>query len=193
MYKLTLFPILTLMFGVLLTANNSVLHSEAGAYPEQLPGAFTGGFGEETCHSCHFDYPLNPQDGSLLAEGFPKSYEPGQIYTFMLSIDRNDLGQAGFQLSSRFEDGRQAGSFKSNSDRLTFTKAENHLQYLQHSLKGSKVNNQSSAPWKITWIAPDTSSGKIIFNIAANAANGDASAFGDYIYVRQIEIPGPSN
>lgn len=191
MLRLILFPILTLLLGLILTPYNSTPHLDTSAYPDHLPGAFTGGFGEETCHTCHFDYPINPGDGSLAIKGFPEQYMPNRKYAVVISVSRENLGQAGFQLSSRFQDGGQAGSLKPDSDRIAFTKASNDIEYLQHSLSGSKVNNQPFAEWNITWIAPD--SGKVIFNIAANAANGDASAFGDYIYIRQIEITRSKN
>lgn len=156
-------------------------------YPETLPGAFTGGFGEETCHSCHFDYPLNPGIGSLAVEGVPGQYRPGKRYTFTIILKRKELGRAGFQLSSRFTDGSQAGEFSNNSERLRFTKALRTVRYLQHSSEGSTVNG-NRAQWEVQWTAPSPGGGKIIINMAANAGNGDASAFGDYIYVREFRI-----
>lgn len=191
MLRISLLPIITLILGAFWTIDNFAYKPGIAVYPEHLPGGFTGGFGEETCHTCHFDYPMNPRDGSLAIKGLPEQYMPNRKYAIVVSVSRKNLGQAGFQLSSRFEDGGQAGSLKPDSDRIAFTKASNDIEYLQHSLSGSKVNNQPFAEWNITWIAPD--SGKVIINIAANAANGDASAFGDYIYIRQIEITRSEN
>lgn len=190
MFKILILPIFTLFAGLLFAATNPVSEKHGNAYPEELPGTFTGGFGEDSCHSCHFDYPLNPDDGSLSLVGFPKQYEPGKAYIFAITLSREKLGQGGFQLSSRFEDGSQAGSFELNSEHLSFTETEKNatIQYIQHSLKGSKVNNQTSIRWKVKWEAPDSAAGNIIFNIAANAANGDASAFGDFIYTREVRV-----
>ena len=188
MFKILILPVFTIFAGFLFVTTNPLPEKHRNVYPEQLPGAFTGGFGEDSCHSCHFDYPLNPKDGSLSLDGFPKQYEAGKTYTFDITLSREQLGQGGFQLSSRFEDGTQAGAFEINSERLSFTETEKNIkiQYLQHSLKGSNVNNQSSIRWGLRWEAPDSEDGNIIFNIAANAGNGDASAFGDFIYVREI-------
>lgn len=188
MMRIALFPIITLIIGFFSVADTNTPKPEKMLYPEQLPGTFTGGFGEDTCHSCHFDYPMNPDDGSLSLDGFPEKYEPGKTYTFAIKLSREKLGQGGFQLSSRFEDGSQAGFFEVNSERLSFTETEKNIQYLQHSLKGSKVNNQTSIRWEVRWEAPDSGGGNIIFNIAANAGNGDASAFGDFIYIREIRV-----
>ncbi len=193
MFKILILPVFTLFAGFLFAATNPVSEKHGNTYPEELPGTFTGGFGEDSCHSCHFDYPLNPKEGSLSLDGLPEQYEPGNAYTFAIALSREKLGQGGFQLSSRFEDGSQAGTFNTNSEHTTFTGTDTDIQYLQHSLKGSKVNNQTSIRWEVTWEAPDSGAGNIIFNISANAGNGDASAFGDFIYVREIQIPPSPN
>jgi len=54
------------------------------------------------------------------------------------------------------------------------------------------VENESRARWQIVWTAPDDTSGEVIFNLAANAANGDVSAFGDLIFTREAESQGKS-
>ncbi len=188
--KIILLPIITLALGLIWSFTDPAPPRLTPAYPEELPGPFTGGFGEESCHSCHFDYSLNPEQGTLKIEGIPDRYQSGKSYKISISLSRDDLGQAGFQLSSRFEDGSQAGSFEKLSDHLNFTEVKSKIQYLQHSQSGSKVQNKSTASWQFTWIAPDSGAGKIIFNVAANSGNGDASAFGDYIYVEEIVSSG---
>jgi hypothetical protein len=39
-----------------------------------------------------------------------------------------------------------------------------------------------------TWVAPPTPVGEIVVNAAANAANGDASPVGDYIYSTSLSM-----
>ncbi len=41
--------------------------------------------------------------------------------------------------------------------------------------------------WTVKWKAPEVISDSIYFNISANAANGDQSEFGDWIYVREFK------
>lgn len=60
------------------------------------------------------------------------------------------------------------------------------LQYIQHSPKGTEILTDNSARWIVRWKAPNSISDSIIFNITANAANGDESEFGDWIYVKEI-------
>ncbi|MDX1586189.1 MAG: choice-of-anchor V domain-containing protein [Balneolaceae bacterium] len=188
MIKITILPVFCLLIGMLLVPNRPNKEPISPFYPEELPGTFTGGFGEDTCHSCHFDYPLNPEEGSLSLNGIPENYEKEKTYTITVTVSREDLGQAGFQITSRFSNGKQAGSFSGNSDQVQFTRTENQIEYLQHSLKGSKVNNSTTQSWEFIWEAPSNYRGEIIFNIAANAGNGDASAFGDYIFTDKITV-----
>lgn len=160
-------------------------------YPEHLTGAFTGGFGEETCRSCHFDYDLNPDGGSLKISGFPENPEGGKVVGFKIKVERVDLGRAGFQMSARFTNGSQAGTFLiGNNNQLVFTGdvGGDSLQYVQHSTTGSKVDGKDSKTWMVKWRVPDNELRPIIINVAANAANGDQSEFGDYIYSKEIVI-----
>ncbi len=157
--------------------------------PEHLDGAFTGGFGEQTCHSCHFDYDLNMDGGSLNIEGLPDPYEPGAEYPLTLTVESEQLEKGGFQMTARFEDGTQAGWFEWESDRLMVTPSiSEEIQYVQHSEKGTGPANERELSWTLTWQAPEDEAGLVIFNIAANAGNNDDSAFGDWIYTKKIAI-----
>jgi hypothetical protein len=57
-----------------------------GMNPDHLDGPFTGGFGEQTCHSCHFDYDLNMEGGQLTVDGISDSYKPGTNYEIDVTI-----------------------------------------------------------------------------------------------------------
>lgn len=100
------------------------------------------------------------------------------------------MGGAGFQLSARFEDGSQAGRFKiSENDRVMFTESvPDSLQYVQHSRKGTELSEENKNSWIVTWQAPESVSSAVIFNVAANAGNGDQSEFGDFIYADEWKV-----
>ncbi|CAN5365394.1 hypothetical protein BH23BAC3_BH23BAC3_31670 [soil metagenome] len=159
--------------------------------PEHLDGAFTGGFGEQTCHSCHFDNDLNMEGGSLTLQGVEEKYRAGKEYVITVTVESEHLEIGGFQMTARFEDGSQAGSFEWEGDRLMFTPAvSNDIKYLQHSADGTDPTGEREVRWTFTWLAPEDER-EVIFNIAANAGNNDDSAFGDWIYVKEIVIkPG---
>lgn len=152
------------------------------AYKDGAPVGFTGGFGEETCRACHFDQELNDPRGRLKVSGLPDSYVPDSVYSILIAVARPDLGRAGFSMSTRYEDGSVAGLLKPTDSlaRLTYSPAQ--LPFATHTEKGNETSGDSAA-WHLLWRSPAEDSRRIIFNIAANAANGDESEFGDWIYV----------
>lgn len=157
--------------------------------PEHLDGPFTGGFGELTCHSCHFDYDLNQEGGSLSVSGLNSTYEPAKSYEIKVEVESERLEIGGFQMTARFEDGSQAGEFSWKGDRLMLTPSINdEVQYIQHSATGTKPANGRKVTWVFTWKAPEASTDIVIFNVAANAGNDDDSAFGDWIYTKELTL-----
>ncbi len=156
-------------------------------YPEELDGPLTGGFGELTCHSCHFDYEINDERGSLTVEGPTENYRPAKAHRFQVAVESERLGIGGFQMTARFEDGSQAGTFEFEGDRLMFTSATDpDIQYLQHSSDGTSPTGERKVVWEFVWNAPEKNDRPVIFNIAANAGNYDYSEFGDWIYVKEF-------
>ena len=157
-------------------------------YPEHLDGPYTGGFGEETCRSCHFDYDLNMDGGGLSVEGLSESYTPGEMIPVTVTVQSKYLEIGGFQMSARFEDGSRAGSFQWDGNELMFTpETDDNMQYIQHSESGTKPDSGRSVSWSFNWTAPEDSS-TVIFNVAANAGNYDDSSFGDWIYIKEITL-----
>lgn len=190
--RIILFPLLVLAAGVTFTSPpTGGVHSEL-VYPEQLPGSYTGGFGEETCHSCHFDYPVNDNSGSVRIEQLPTRFEPSETYTLTVIVSRDNIGKAGFQLTSRFTDGRQAGRLSAIDNRVMPTNPDTgSVIYLQHSPAGSTPTNTNRSKWKINWQAPPRAD-TVLFHIAGNAGNGDASEFGDFINTLRVQVlPSP--
>lgn len=193
MVRLVVLPAVTVWIAFIFTLSEKPFLSVSdgkAAYPEHLTGTFTGGFGEQTCRSCHFDYDLNPDDGHLSVSGISGSISEGESIEIMIRIEREALGRAGFQLSARYADGKQAGNFNlGEDDRIMFSNAvPDSLEYIQHSNNGSKPLKANNTSWTVTWEAPESLAGPVIFNLAANAANGDQSEFGDFIYTKEIKV-----
>lgn len=155
-------------------------------YADGPPPGYTGGFGEPTCHQCHFDGPIDDPNGQLTAAGLPDRYEPGTRYPLTIRLARPGLRRAGFQLAFRFIDGprkgAQAGDLTATSDRVQIvTPDEGGTRYAEQTGAGSEPDEPGRTRWRLEWTAPD--SGRVVVHAAANAANGDASEFGDFIYV----------
>lgn len=170
-----------------LKSNHSLI--SAVENPDHLDGAFTGGFGEETCRSCHFDYDLNMDGGSLTMDGVPESYEAGKDYEITVTLQAEQLEVGGFQMTARFEDGSQAGEFSWDGDDLMFTPSvSDEVKYLQHSASGTQPTKDRDIHWTFTWTAPEQNGGKVVLNIAANSGNYDDSSFGDWIYAKELTL-----
>lgn len=173
----------------------ALAHAAAIAYTQGPPPAHTGGFGEPTCHLCHFDQPLNDPDGSLRLEGLPAAYTAGARYTFVIALERAGLRRAGAQLAVRFvagpRGGNQAGRLQPLDDRLEVVVEEaSAIAYARQTLEGSGVDAPDRARWSIEWTAPGPEAeGPVVFHLAANAANDDASELGDHVYTAEYRIP----
>jgi hypothetical protein len=169
---------LCLAAAVVVPAGNRVLTASAsGPVP-----ARTGGFGEMTCHQCHWDNPLNDTPGRISLSGVPDTYTPGERYPITVAIAHPELVKAGFQMSARFEDGKNAGMFQS-PDPLTESIPDDggRITYIQHTSKGAVAAIKAESRWNVEWTAP-ASGGPVVFHLAGNASNGDDSPLGDYVY-----------
>jgi hypothetical protein len=162
-----------------------------GAMREAPPAAHTGGFGEPTCHACHFQATPNSGPGSLTLSGLPAEWRPGHVYDITLTLHDPDLAVAGFQLAARLLDGTQAGSLEVPEGevgrvRVTMWQA---VQYAGQTYDGAVPVAPGTARWNLRWAAPAVAAGSVTFHAAANAANDDDSPLGDLVYTSATTIP----
>jgi hypothetical protein len=166
-----------------LTAAALILLPHPGRfYANGPPPAHTGGFGEPTCQACHADNSLNDTAGSLSITGIPAVFVPGDTFRVTVVLRRAGLRRAGFELSARFSDGRQAGAFRAVDTTTTVTAGAAGVRYVHHTRAGSRLFRADTARWTLEWTAPRGANGAVAFHVAANAANDDNSEFGDFIY-----------
>jgi hypothetical protein len=163
----------------------TTLAFKEGPYPN-----VTGGFGEQSCHLCHLDNPLNAPGGSVQLSGTPRTYVAGQTYPITITVRREDVRRAGFEISARFASGklkgRQAGAWRVRDARAQLIPGavDRELTFVQHNLAGSRAPTPGANTWTIEWTAPSPAAGPVLFNVAANASNNDDSPLGDYIYLK---------
>jgi hypothetical protein len=134
-------------------------------------------------------------DGELTLNGVPESFIPGYQYEFIIVMKHLMLQSGGFQLTVRNIDGTTAGELSIVDKRAQITTdSKSGRSYAQHSIDGTKAKTKGIISWLIRWQAP-TNEDKLIINVAANAANDDASAFGDYIYFveKKLKAAAQSN
>lgn len=167
-------------------------------YREGPPPAHTGGFGEPTCAECHFGGPINTDPGTLTVE-LPEIYEPGRTYRLSVVLAHPEMAVAGFQLAVRFagglREGEQAGTLRSVGPRTTVTAdTSSGVEYGHQTPIGTALSGAGQARWVLEWTAPPVA-GDVGVAVAANAANDDASEFGDHVYTaarRVAASPGAS-
>jgi len=150
----------------------------------------TGGFGDSTCHTCHFDNPLSAPGTTLVLSGIPAAYIAARTYAITVTLQRRDMRRGGFEIAARFlsgsDRGRQAGTWRALDDRVQIRPSAGRLlQFPQHTKAGTVAAMPGRLTWKVEWTAPRRPSAPVQFNVAANASNDDASPLGDYICVQQ--------
>ncbi|MCI0432490.1 MAG: hypothetical protein L0271_02405 [Gemmatimonadetes bacterium] len=149
------------------------------------PPAHTGGFGEPTCHACHWDSEPGSGSASLELRGFPDTWSADRTYEIEIVLRRQDLQRAGFQLAVRYADGGRiatdAGVLRPGPG-TALTRSGAAVTYLHHDESGTVPLWPDSTRWVVTWRAPRSGAETIALHIAANAANDDDSPLGDFIH-----------
>jgi hypothetical protein len=161
-------------------------------HPDYPPTAHTGGFGEPTCIECHTGGALNTPGGSLRLEGLPSRWRPGASYAIAVIMRRDSLTRAGFELSARFADGRQAGTLAAvDSVRVTITRdSTSGLPYAHHTRDGTR-GWSGEARWPVRWVAPATGHGDVLLHAASVASNDDDSNLGDLVFTAAARVRSP--
>ena len=93
---------------------------------------------------------------------------------------------AGFQLAAREQSGVRAGDFRSDSETIDTVSGDGQT-YLQHN-SAARPAGRSVVRWNFTWRAPNKRT-DIVFDLAANAANDDRSALGDFVFTLSLTVP----
>src|SRR3989442_8301939 len=154
----------------------------------------------QTCAvaGCHTSFPLNSSSGSVSVSGLPASgWAAGQTYPLTVTITRTSQRAFGFQLSAVGDStNQQAGSFARGtnvqgicgnlaSSPLNCSNAS-AIQFAEHQ---SPASGSGTGTFTVNWTAPASASvGTVRFNIAGNAANGDGTNQGDYIFTNVYRV-----
>ena len=168
------------------------------AYLEGPPPAHAGGFGGDTCHACHFENDLDAPGGSLTLSGVPDTFDPSATYRITVSLERPGMGRAGFQLAARIGEGDGAGGpagalqALGGDERVQAVTAADGVTYVQHTEPGTALTGPGTASWTVEWRPAAGDAASVVFHVAANAANDDASEFGDFIYTA-VATTRPAN
>ena len=171
--------------------NSEVAQASALAYRDGPPFGFSGGFGEDHCQACHNSEKLNATPGSV-AISAPERYSPGKAYAVTVTLKRPGMKIGGFVLTARFEnDSAQAGTLSQGDSQQGRIKIANDrgVQYAYHSRAGTELTGTDVVRWTLRWTAPEGNR-VVLFNVASNAANGNDSQSGDFIYTSRARSRG---
>ncbi|MBU0519327.1 T9SS type A sorting domain-containing protein [bacterium] len=138
------------------------------------------------CTQCHSSFAVNSGNGSLQILNLPAEYEPGTEYTLTISL--SDAGQSrwGFEMTALNVAGATGGSFIAPDANSQVSAGP--PQYIKQTSAGT-FQGQALAEWDITWTAPAAGTGAVDFYLAGNAADGNFSTSGDYIYTITAAVP----
>jgi len=163
------------------------------SYPTGPPDGRTGAPGEQTCNSvgCHSSFTLNSGNGSLDFGQFPTEYETDQTYSIEVILQDPGQSRWGFECVALDGNGAQAGTITVTNETLMQTSTTNNKTYIKHKEPGT-YNGTDDGPvsWQFNWTAPSTAIGTVYFYVAGNAANGDNTSQGDYIYTHRDSVSG---
>jgi hypothetical protein len=162
---------------------------EAGAISSRPPAGKTGAPDEGLCSECHNSNVVNDGLGSVAIGGVPMAYTPSQTYTLTVAVQHSGQIRWGFELTVlKNSDSTGVGAL-ANTTLLTATQNASGRTYVSHSrLSGQDGTflNFTSGAWTFDWTAPAAGEGTVTFYAAGNAANGDNSPLGDFIYSTSV-------
>lgn len=150
------------------------------------------------CVACHDTFHTeNVGPGSLTVSGGPINgvYQPGQQYTLTVTVAQANRQRYGFQMTALDGAMIRAGTLAAvGSDAQVLAESGfGGRQYVEHTEAGTLPNAANSRVWQVRWTAPDTDVGTVIFYVAGNAANGDRTNQGDYIYTNKFFADSPTS
>jgi hypothetical protein len=190
--KITAITVVTLVgfAGFFGFSNGIEKTSASGSGPS---ASHTNAPGEDNCTSCHTTYTVNSGPGILSISGVPANYHPGQQIQLTISLTQEDAVYYGFQLTALDSQGRKIGTFTLPNETPARVQSINGLvngqqrTYIEHTIDGLFLPNTfGHNTWTFTWTAPADAVEPVTFYAAANAADGQGSPSGDYIYTKSV-------
>lgn len=154
--------------------------SNSGGAPANTSGSPLSATVLGDCSACHGSFEVNSGSGGVTIDA-PATFVPGETVTFTITVDNTtppmpSLKQ-GFSVSVEDDAAEaHAGTLVIVDDLHTqFAGGDEH--FVTHTAAG---NLQTT--WTVGWTAPEDAPASVTIYAAANAANGNFSPTGDYIY-----------
>lgn len=177
-----------------------VFSTIALADPSGADPGHSGAPGEATCVACHSGAGLNRGAGRVTIKlAGANTYAPGVKQRIQVEVADPAQRRWGFQLSARLTNAAngQAGELSAADTQAQVVCADGRrapcanatvIQYVTHTLAGTRNGTTGSATFEFDWTPPATDQGPVRLYAAGNAANGNNSSSGDNIYSTSIEL-----
>src|SRR5437016_3614539 len=150
------------------------------------------------CTSCHSGT-LNSGAGSvrIILQSGPV-YIPGVKQRITVQLADPAQQRWGFELSARLNsdlETGQAGDF-TPIDNMTQVICEDIApkpcssgpSFITHTSAGTRLGTKGGATFQFDWTPPAADAGPVTFYVAGNAANGNGSPAGDFIYTSSVQL-----
>jgi|GEM_PF-1037547 len=144
------------------------------------PNGLTGAPGEDTCVSCHADFPLNTGPGTLEIDA-PVMFEPGETYEITVTLTQEGQSRWGFEFSPL-----EFGECTITDETMTQLGTEGDNTYVKQTAAGTFPGSGGPVSWSFDWTAPSEPVSSITVYASGNAADGDGSTGGDFIYTSSM-------
>lgn len=163
---------------------------QLAALPTGAPPGMSGAPGDNTCTSCHGGNPNTGQGSVTLTFANGTTYTPGQTQRVTVTITDPNGRRWGFQASPRVvsETPTGAGALIASNSNVRIAGTSGTLQWITHTLAGTRPGTQGPASFEFDWTAPDTNVGDVRMYVAANAANNSDGNRGDSIYTTSVTL-----
>lgn len=180
-----------------LSASVFVLFFAAGyADNDNGKAGATGSPGEMTCNqsNCHTGVATNSQGGTLaITSDIPGwDYVPGETYTIAVTMSQPGRSLFGLGVEALFASGENGGTLIAGPG--TQIKNANVGGVARKNIVHQE--NAGATPdehtFEFSWTAPPTNEGDVTFYVAANAANGNGTKTGDWIYAASQVVTSSS-
>jgi len=167
-----------------------ILSFKKNYFSTQPPPGHTGApGGSGTCASCHGN--LNTGGGSVTVNGLPSTFQPGQTYSFSVTITHPTVRQRwGFAISSENANGNPVGTFSTTNPNAAINGLVTELSH-NNAVFSSGTSYTYTG---LTWTAPsviNAGDNRVTFYTVGNAANGNFASTGDFVYTasQQFALP----
>lgn len=155
--------------------------------------------GDGICTDCHGGN-INTGAGKLtVAMVDAATWTPGQQVRLRVTLADPQARRWGFNVTARLSSDPNSGAGTFALADTTNTRLNNGgggIQFVTHTLVGTKLGTTGSSTWELLWTPPDSASaGEVTFYAAGNAANGNNQPdTGDKIYTTTLAVsPAASN